>query len=166
MTAWRCLRAPNGLQHDLVATKSMYSKKVTVWCALSSSGIIGPYFFEENGKPFTIYTERYLKVLDQLKKDYPVRYKYMWFQQDGATPHTSDISLQWLKERFKSRIVSPRFNGRPIFRTWAHLSPDFFLAGYLQGKIYANNPTTLFQLKKNITEVIRGKQKPILKLSP
>ena len=39
--------------------------------------------------------------------------------------------------------------------------PDFFLRGYLKGKIYANNPTTLLQLKKNITEVIRGIQKQI-----
>ena len=39
--------------------------------------------------------------------------------------------------------------------------PDFFLWGYLKGKIYANNPTTLLQLKKNITEVIRGIQKQI-----
>ena len=39
--------------------------------------------------------------------------------------------------------------------------PDFFLWGYLKSKIYANNPTTLLQLKKNITEVIRGIQKQI-----
>ena len=46
---------------DLVEIKSLHSKKVTVWCALSSSGIIGPYFFEENGKPLTINTERYFE---------------------------------------------------------------------------------------------------------
>ena len=152
---------------DLVATKSLHSKKVTVWCALSSRGIIGPYFFEENGKPLTINTERYLKVLDQfwkqLKKDYPEKYKYMWFQQDGATPHTSDISLQWLKERFNSRIVSRRSTIQWPPHSPDLSPPDFFLWGYLKGKIYANNPTTLLQLKKNITEVIRGIQKPMLK---
>ena len=35
--------------------------------------------------------------------------------------------------------------------------------GVFEGKIYANNPTTLLQLKKNITEAIRGTQKPMLK---
>ena len=39
--------------------------------------------------------------------------------------------------------------------------PDSFLWGYLKGKIYANKPTTLLQLKKNITEVILGIQKQI-----
>ena len=44
--------------------RSLHSDKVTVWAALSSSGIIGPFFFEEdNGKTETINSARYLELL-------------------------------------------------------------------------------------------------------
>ena len=115
----------------------------------------------------TINTERYLQVLakfyEQLMKDYPNEYRRMWFQQDGATPHTSNDSLHWLRERFQKRIVS-----RKSAIQWPPHSPDlsppdFFLWGYLKDRIYVNNPKTLPQLKKNITDVIKGIQKPVLK---
>ena len=31
-----------------------------------------------------------------------------WFQQDGATPHTANVTIEWLKQHFKKRIVSKR----------------------------------------------------------
>ena len=39
---------------DEVREKPLHSQKVTVWCALSMKGIIGPLFFEENGDTVTI----------------------------------------------------------------------------------------------------------------
>jgi hypothetical protein len=32
--------------HNLGELHSLHSVKVTVWCAISSGGIFGPYFFE------------------------------------------------------------------------------------------------------------------------
>ena len=29
-----------------------------------------------------------------------------WFQQDGATPHTSNNTLLWLRQRFEDRLIS------------------------------------------------------------
>jgi hypothetical protein len=29
-----------------------------------------------------------------------------WFRQEGATPHTINDSLAWLRERFKDRLIS------------------------------------------------------------
>jgi len=52
--------------------------KVTAWCAISASIIIGPYFFEENGVTVTVNSERYVKMF---AKD------LFWLQQDGATCH-------------------------------------------------------------------------------
>ena len=51
---------------DMVATRPLHSKKVTVWCALSERGIIGPFFFEENGKTTTVNSERFIAVLELL----------------------------------------------------------------------------------------------------
>lgn len=39
-----------------------HSEKVTVWCALGSVGIIGPYFFQENWA--TVYSVRYISMLE------------------------------------------------------------------------------------------------------
>ena len=36
----------------------LHSQKVTVWCAISTSGIIGPYFFEENNQTVTVNSDR------------------------------------------------------------------------------------------------------------
>ncbi|KAI6653463.1 hypothetical protein LOD99_3682 [Oopsacas minuta] len=49
-----------------VITKPLHSK-VTVWCALSEKGIIGPYFFEENGVTTSINTELYIVMLERLE---------------------------------------------------------------------------------------------------
>lgn len=152
---------------DIVQDRSLHSKKVTVWCALSERAIIGPFFFEEKGKTVTINTERYLKVVNkfwnQLQKDYPAEYGRMWFQQDGATPHTSNDSLEWLTARFKKKIVS-----RKTEIQWPPYSPDlsppdFFLWGYMKDRIYQNSPKTIPQLKKNIRDVVKGIERPILK---
>ena len=90
---------------DMVATTSLHSKKVTVWCALSQRGIIGPFYFEENEKTTTINSKRYIAVLklfwQELHTQYPELHKRMWFQQDGAPAHTAKVSLDWLKVHFK-----------------------------------------------------------------
>ncbi|GFO30707.1 transposable element tc3 transposase [Plakobranchus ocellatus] len=63
-----------------------------------------------------------------------------WFQQDGATPYTSNESLTWLRQRFPDRLISRRCDPE-----WAPHSPDlnpphFYLWGYLKDNVYINNP--------------------------
>ena len=95
---------------DVVVHRPLHSKKVTVWCALSAKGIIGPFFFEENEKAVSINTERYIQVLkkfiDELKTRFPASWKRYWFQKDGASPHTSGESIEWLKKTFGKKLVS------------------------------------------------------------
>ena len=43
----------------------LHSPKVTVWCAISSARIVGPWFFEENGVTVTVNSERYVSMLEQ-----------------------------------------------------------------------------------------------------
>ena len=78
-----------------------------------------------------------------------------WFQQDGATPHTSNVSLAWLRERFDDRLISMRCDVE-----WTAHSPDlnpqiFYLWGYLKDNVYDNIPQTIGELKAAITEKIR-----------
>jgi len=70
----------------------MHPLRVTVWCGLWSGGIIGPYFFEDeggatvtvNGDTYrTMITDFFVPALDGIDVD------NVWFQQDGATCHIS-----------------------------------------------------------------------------
>ena len=97
---------------DEVNETPLHSQKVTVWCALSMKGIIGQLFFEESGQTVTVTKERYVDVLnkfwDELETRYHTYIPKSWFQQDGATHHTANITINWLKEHFKHRVVSKR----------------------------------------------------------
>ena len=45
--------------------RPLHSAKITVWCVISSSGIIGPYFVEDdNDRAVTVTSERYVHMLE------------------------------------------------------------------------------------------------------
>lgn len=57
MRYW-CERNPREL-HE----KPLHSDRVTVWCAVSRVGIIGPYFFQKNNHAVTVTSDRYVTML-------------------------------------------------------------------------------------------------------
>ena len=46
------------------AVKEQYPPHVTVWCGISKRAIIGPYFFEQSGRPATVTSARYRAMLE------------------------------------------------------------------------------------------------------
>ena len=89
----------------------------------------------------TLNTARYLKIfnefVDQLDDD---ELRNGYFQQVGATCHTSNESMTEIESFFDDRIISKSL--------WPPRSsdlspPDFFLWGALKGKSYANRPRTI-----------------------
>ena len=66
----------------------LYCQRITVWCAISSVGIIGFYFFEENACAVTVNAARYREMtqeffLPHLKE---IDVGDVWFQQDEPRP--------------------------------------------------------------------------------
>jgi hypothetical protein len=92
--------------------RPLHSPKVTVWCTLSSIGVIEPYVFEEGGVTVTVNATRYCDMLENflsLKIDeYGGEHNLedFWLQQDGATAHTARRPCAILKEVFPGRVVS------------------------------------------------------------
>ena len=139
-----------------VTHRPLHSTKCTAWVAISKNGIIGPYWFEdENERAQTVNTERYVEVLTKfwasLGQCEGIYREEQWFQQDGASPHTSNNSLAWLRERFHERLIS-----RKCEVEWAPHSPDlnppdFYLWGYLKDNVYRKKPQTIGELKAAIT---------------
>lgn len=101
--------------------KTLHSQKVTVWCVMSSLGVVGPYFFEsENGNTVTVNSERYAEVLVNFA--FPALDKHVndrsLFQQDGATSHIANISMDLLKLAFPGHLIRGMviFLGLPVPR--------------------------------------------------
>ena len=107
---------------NIYIVKPLHDEKVTVRAAMSATGRVGPFFFEDDFRDVqTINTERYLNVLKN--KFLPalrrrgVDMNNIWFHQDGATPHTSLRSIAWMEENFRDISSSSRqkMSGHLIF---------------------------------------------------
>ena len=110
---------------------------------------------DENERAQTVNTERYVEVLTKfwasLGQCEGIYREEQWFQQDRASPHTSNNSLAWLRERFHERLIS-----RKCEVEWAPHSPDlnppdFYLWVYLKDNVYRKKPQTIGELKAAIT---------------
>jgi len=158
--------------------RAAHDPKVAVWCAIFNFGVLGPYFFEEDGVPValtsptgggcsvgivrlrtkatefkfygvtvTVNSDRYCAMLQnffqpQLGEIFNDEHgaDNVWFQEDGATAHTSRRSLSLLREMFSGHVISLRGD-----IGWPPRSPDltpcdFFLWGYLKAKVYKQVP--------------------------
>lgn len=136
--------------------RPLHDPKVTVWCAVSATKIIGPYFFEnEAGATVTVNSQRYRNMIQTFLVPHLLQERGdLWFQQDGATAHTAIITMTVLRNLFPGRLIS-RFGDIP----WPPRSPDltapdFFLWGYLKEKVFESRPANLEELRNRIREEI------------
>lgn len=137
----------------------LHPQKVTVWCCIHAKNVVGPYFFEnENGQTTTVTGENYRQMIRDFLMPQIVNQGLhnMWFQQDGATAHTSKETIRILKVLFPGRLISRFGDLQWPARSPDLTAPDFFLWGYLKEKVYINNPQTIDQLKNNIRQEIEN----------
>ena len=77
--------------------RPLRTAKVSVYCGISNVGIVGPYFFEEEGATVTVISERFVEMqrnfLRPQLRSIRINMEEMWFQQDGATAHTARASM-------------------------------------------------------------------------
>lgn len=126
--------------------------QVMCWCALSSRGIIGPYFFED-----TVTAANYIEMLDSFMLPRLVRFHPhggFLFQQDGASAHTAKVTRAWLNWKLPSMWI-----GCDGTVGWPPKSPDltppdFFLWGYLKSLVYEDDPSTVAALREAIGRAI------------
>lgn len=121
---------------------------VMVWCGVTSTGIVGPHFFDG-----PVNATTYLHLLDSVVWPY-ARYKKLTFQHDGAPAHYAAPVRAWLDRKFPERWI-----GRRGPMEWPPRSPDltvcdYFLWGYLKEHVYRTRPATIPQLRDRITQCI------------
>lgn len=124
---------------------------INVWCGISSDGIIGPYFFDEN-----VTAMAYRDLLVDFAGQHVLQ-NQLYLQQDGAPPHFGLIVRQWLNANLPHRWIG---RGGPLDLNfpWPPRSPDltvcdFFLWGYIKDRVYARGmPATLNELRNSIQQ--------------
>ncbi|CAF4233993.1 unnamed protein product [Rotaria sp. Silwood2] len=120
--------------------------RITVWCGMSSNGLVGPYVFDDTVTG-SLYKEMLVEyVWPKLKR------KKFYFQHDGAGAHYAIAVREWLDE-----IFSDHWIGRRGPFDWPARSPDltpcdFFLWGYLKDIVFKKPPATLMELQQSIEE--------------
>jgi hypothetical protein len=86
----------------------LHPQKVGVWCAISTQKVIGPIFFEQTVNT-DVYKDIFMAFVDQLDS---IELMQGYFQQDGATCHTSNES--WRSSRASSwTVLSQKTCGPP-----------------------------------------------------
>ena len=78
----------------------------------------------------------------------------VYFQQDGATCHTSGGTFGILREKFPGRVISWNGNYNRPPRSCDSTPPGFFLWGYVNDKVYNNAPQSIQEIKEMICAVI------------
>ena len=109
----------------------------------------------------TVNAERYIEMMRRkfvpaLRRKADIDMNTVVFQQDGAVPHCPNRTLEYLRQYFPGdRLILHRTDN-----LWPPYSPDlnppdYFLWGYLKGRVYENNPQTTEVLKDNIRREVR-----------
>ena len=109
--------------------------KVNVWCAVTATGVIGPFFFATP----TVTANAYLKMLQEFVIDnIPLQIRQKgYFQQDGTPPHFARTVRAYLDQTFPNRWIG---RGGPL--AWPPQSPDltpcdFWLWGMIKERVYS-----------------------------
>lgn len=142
------------------------SPKLNVWCAISSHGIIGPYFFRDAaGATVTVNGDRYLEMLENyfipelfnFCGQHALDPSIMSFMQDGARVHIPNRTLAYLGRQFGNRTI-----GEKLGQHWPARSPDltpcdFFLWGWLKDQVYKRLPLAdLAALEAAIRQILQN----------
>lgn len=127
----------------------LHTQKIGVWVAVSRRRIIGPIFYN-----FTVNAERYRnnilnEFVEQLDED---ELQNGYFQQDGATAHTTRETIDFLREFFDDRLISLHTQVEFPPRSPDLTIMDYFVFPYLKNRIFRTPVLNLQELQERITQ--------------
>jgi len=136
----------------------MKSVGITIWAAVSSKVLIGPYFFHKEtgnyiGSVFdscTVNGKNYFKMLKEFFYPHCYDFSDQFFMQDGASPHFAITVRDYLDKKFGCQWIG---RGSKLFGVnWpprsTDLTPcDFGLWGFIREMVYSENPLNLCHLQ-------------------
>ena len=113
--------------------KQLYCAKITVWCGIQASGVLDPYYLDNETVRGADYYELLNTYLRSSRPSFPRNYL---FQQDGAPPHTINV----VRPLLDSLLPDP-WIGKHGPYNWSARSPDlsppdFFLWGFVNDEVF------------------------------
>ena len=144
-----------------ITERQLKGPKVTAFVAFNARhGLLGPYWFEEDGKTVTINAARYRDVIAKFYDDLSAtqlegQHRMAWFMQDGAPPHTAQETIAYLRGLFNTRVLAFDTN-----QEWSPHNPDlnpldFWLWGAAKQSIFAEKSRCLDDIKQNVAHYIQ-----------
>lgn len=122
-------------QHLFNETHTQYRQNVNVWLGIIDTHLIGPFFITGS-----LNSEKYLELLQNniVPAINNLNLEDVWYQHDGAPPHSSRAVINYLNQTFTNRWIG---RGGPV--QWPPRSPDmspndFSLWGLLKSKVYTH----------------------------
>lgn len=127
----------------------LHPLKIGIWIGVSRRRLIGPIFFEQ-----TVTAQRYREdifnaFVNQLHDD---ELGQGFYQQDGATAHTTPATLNYLREFYDDRLISLRCIPEYPPRSPDLTILDFFIFPHLKNRVFKNPIQTLPELRNRIAE--------------
>ena len=142
----------------ILHASSFHPDKITVWCGLRAGAVIGPYFYrdDDQDRHGTVNGNRYLSMITEYfwpqldDMDLELEFGAMWFQQNDATSHTANVTINLLETKFGERVISR--NGPVAWspRSCDLMPLDYFLWDYVKSMVYANKPATIDEFRTNV----------------
>ena len=131
--------------------------KVMAWVAIVDGKCLKVrWMVDEEGRNVSVTGDRYLSMIEE--EVWPevrrraARNGY-WWQQDGATSHTTNAILNFLLDKFRGRVISRRSE-----IVWPPYSPDlnvldYFFWSYAMIHVRRRKPATIEELKETVEDV-------------
>lgn len=123
---------------------------ITVWAGISSSGIVGPEFFEGtvNGQN---YLDRLQTAIIPNLRNRP-DFDRIFFMQDGAPPHFARAVRVYLDQCFPNRWIGRRGAIEYPPRSPDLTPMDFSVWGIIKDDVFSRRPRNIADLRQFITE--------------
>ena len=94
---------------------SLHPEKIMVCCGIWAGAVIAPYFFRDdqdgNCECGTVNENRYRSMITEyFWPQLDMNLEYMWLQQNGATSHTANVTINLLETKFGESVISRNRN--------------------------------------------------------
>ncbi|XP_064463674.1 uncharacterized protein LOC135374662 [Ornithodoros turicata] len=142
--------------HWIRAGKYQVKWSFNVWAGKFNGRMLGPVYYTENLTGQRYVQEILMKTVSDFLDELPLNERSrVWFQHDGAPPHSSSKATDFLRSHFGEKWI-----GRHGPVPWPPRSPDitpldFFLWGRIKDSVYQCESRSPEELQEKITSFCR-----------
>ena len=145
---------------NICETNDRNDVKVMIFVAIINGMVpIVHAFLDDDGHLLSVNRVSYLRLLQDIiwpRLRHSATRSQLWWMQDGAPPHCTNESLEFLNEKFRGRVISRRTQN-----PWPAHSPDlnpldFHFWAAAQSQVYKEKPDSMESLIQCVQTFAEG----------